>query len=182
MALASTDSHHYEQQGRYTGSVQLSDEEYKINGVGVRDHAWGWGARAGIRNWLWASAQFSEDHAFNVFQITLENGADIHYGYVYRGGDNTYLRRSRLVAHYAKPLQTPTAFQLELEDRRGGQLHADARVLNVFNISHQERNKQGYHFFCANEYESNGQKGYGHSNFFWRRNAWRPDDRTVIKP
>ena len=181
-ALAKTNSHHYEQQGRYTGSVRVGSDHHTINGVGVRDHAWGWGARAGIKNWHWASAQFDQRFAFNVFQLSLADGRDIHYGYVYRGGENVYLRRSRLNSSYANTNQTPESFEVELETRSGESLVSAARVLNSFNISHQELNKQGYHFFCAAEYESEGLKGYGHANFFWKNNACRPVNREVTGP
>lgn len=178
-ALAETNSHHYEQQGRYSGTVRVAGVETEVNAVGVRDHAWGWGARAGIKSWLWASAQFNPQLAFNVFHIALGDGRDIHYGYICRGEGNIFLRSSRLTAQYAHLGQAPTAFQVELEGLSGEPLMATANVMNAFNISHQERNKQGYHYFCATEYESGGQRGYGHANFHWRKNEQRPIDWTV---
>ncbi len=181
-ALAETNSHHYEQQGRYTGTARVAGVETRINGVGVRDHAWGWGARAGIRGWLWASAQFSSQLAFNAFHVALGDGRDIRYGYIYRGEENVFLRRSRLTAQYAQQGQAPAAFQIELEACSGEPLQATAEVMNAFDISHQERNKQGYHYFCAAEYESGGQRGYGHANFHWRKNEQRPADWTVKTP
>jgi hypothetical protein len=180
-ALAETNSHHYEQQGRYRGSVRVAGERHQVNAVGVRDHAWGWGARAGIRSWHWASAQFSTDFAFNVFQVALGDGRNIHYGYVYRGEDNLFLHRSRLVAEYAQRGQAPAAFRAELETQSGERLSAGAQIINAFNISHQERNKQGYHYFCATDYLCDGRQGYGHSNFYWCNNENRPGDWTVTQ-
>ncbi len=98
---------------------------------------------------------------------------------MYKGQDNLYLCRSRLVPEYAQRGQAPCAFRVELETRSGEQLSATARIVNAFNISHQERNKQGYHYFCATEYRCAGQPGYGHSNFYWRDNENRPGDWTV---
>jgi hypothetical protein len=181
-ALAETNSHHYEQQGRYLGTVRVGGVETPVHGVGVRDHAWGWGARAGIQSWLWASAQFSPQLAFNAFQIALGDGRDIHYGYVWRGERNIFLRSSRLSAQYAPYGQAPAAFQVELEDRSGETVQANAKVMNAFNISHQERNKQGYHYFCATEYECGGLRGYGHANFHWHKNEQRPTDWKVTMP
>ena len=180
-ALAETNSHHYEQQGRYEGKVMVAGTKYDVSGIGVRDHAWGWGARAGIRGWLWASAQFGEDLAFNTFHVNLGDERDVLYGYLFRGDDNLFLRRSRLVAQYTQPGQAPAEFRTELETRSGDQLSASARVRNAFNISHQERNKKGYHYFCATEYDCDGRTGYGHSNFYWRNNAHRPGDWTVTQ-
>jgi hypothetical protein len=181
-ALAETSSHHYEQQGRYAGTVRVAGAETRVHAVGVRDHAWGWGARAGIQRWLWASAQFSPQLAFNAFHLTLEDGRDVSYGYVWRGEENHFLRSSRLAAQYSDQGQAPNAFQVELEDMSGETLAANARVMNAFNISHQERNKQGYHYFCASEYETGGLRGYGHANFHWRKNEQRPTDWKITMP
>ena len=178
-ALAETSSHHYEQQGTYRGTVRIDGRETPVAAVGVRDHAWGGGARAGIRNWLWASAQFSDDFAFNAFHVGLGDGRDIHYGYIFRGGGNVFLRRSRLVPDYARTGQAPAGFHVELEGQGGERVAAEAQVVNAFNISHQERNKQGYHYFCATEYRSEGQPGHGHANFFWCDHAARPGDWEV---
>jgi len=178
-ALAETKSHHYEQQGRYAGQVRVGGTTYNVNGVGVRDHAWGWGARAGIKCWLWASAQFSPDFAFNVFQVALADGRNIQYGYIYRGDDNLFLARARLEAEYSAKGKAPVAFGAELMGRSGEQLSATARIINAFNTSFQERNKQGYHYFCATEYLCQGQRGYGYSNFHWREDRFRPEVWTV---
>ncbi|MCH8862843.1 MAG: hypothetical protein IID51_10075 [Proteobacteria bacterium] len=177
--LADTKSHHYEQQGRYTGRVRVGETTYEVNGVGVRDHAWGWGARAGIKCWLWASAQFSPDFAFNVFQVALADGREIQYGYIYRGDENFFLASARLEAEYSAKGKAPAAFRADLVSRSGEKLSATARIINAFNTSFQERNKQGYHFFCATEYDCEGLKGYGYSNFHWREDRFRPEIWTV---
>lgn len=181
LVLAKTDSHHYEQQGRYSGRVSVGGEDIPVRGIGVRDHAWGWGARAGIRNWIWASAQFSDDFAFNGFQITLADGRGAHFGYIWRGQGNEFLQRSTMTASYAARGQAPAAFTVELEGRDGGRAAAEGTVLNAFNISHQERNKQGYHYFCATHYRSGELTGYGHANFHWRDAGCRPEDWTVTR-
>ena len=178
-ALARTDSHHYEQQGRYAGTVRVGHERYPVAAVGVRDHAWGWGARARITRWIWASAQFGPAFAFNGFQISLEDGRDVHYGYIWRGSHNDFLQRSRMSARYGSMGQAPAGFSVELEGRSGDRVCAEASVLNAFNVSHQERNKQGYHYFCATEYDADGSKGFGHANLHWRNKASRPGEWTV---
>jgi len=181
-ALAETSSHHYEQQGRYRGTARIGGAETAVAAVGVRDHAWGWGARAGIRNWLWASAQFDDNFAFNVFHVGLGDGRDIHYGYLYSGAANVFLQRSRLNPTFARTGQTPVGFDVELEARDGCHASAKACVVNAFNVSHQERNKQGYHYFCATEYECGGRPGHGHANVFWRNRGARPGDWEVTGP
>jgi len=178
-ALATTNSHHYEQQGRYTGSVRVAGIEERIDAVGTRDHAWGWGARAGIRRWLWTSAQFGADLAFNTFQVGLGDGRDVLFGYLYQGDRNVFLRGCRSLTRYAGRGNAPAGFDLALDTRAGARLEASVQVVNAFDISHQERNKQGFHFFCASEFLCNGRRGHGYTNIFWRGRALRPGDWTV---
>lgn len=181
-ALSSTNSHHYEQQGRYTGAVRVDGKQFPVRAVGARDHAWGWGARAGIRRWLWASAQFSPTFAWNTFQVRLGDGRDILYGYVFRGTTNEFLRASRTCAAYAAKGRSPERMDIELDGRDGDRVIASGRVLNAFNTSFQEHNKTGYHFFCFTEYECEGNRGYGQSNFHWRNNDDCPRDWYVEMP
>lgn len=180
--LADTNSHHYEQQGRYRGMARVGGETWQVQGMGARDHAWGWGARAGIRRWVWASAQFSERFAFNTAQITLADGRDILYGYVYRSRTNELVRRSHVRAAYAPRGSAPSKLEVQFQAPGSGVVAATARVLNACNISHQERNKQGFRYFCAAEFQCEGQVGYGQANLFWRKPGDRPEDWSVVLP
>ena len=178
-ALAKSNSHHYEQQGRYRGSVRVGGETFQVQGLGARDHAWGWGARAGIRRWVWASAQFAEHFAFNSFQVTLGDGSDILYGYIFRGKTNDLVQRSRIHPAYAPRGHAPTSLQLEIAAASGDKLSATGRMLNAFNVSHQERNKTGYHYFCATEFTCEGHLGHGQCNIYWRKAEDLPAEWSV---
>lgn len=178
-ALAKSDSHHYEQQGRYRGAVRVGSETIQVQGLGARDHTWGWGARGGIRRWAWASAQFSERFAFNTSQVTLADGSEILYGYIFRGKTNDLVRRARLRTVYGPRGQTPASHLMEIEAASGDKLAATGRTMNAFNVSHQERNWQGFHYFCTTEFTCEGQVGHGHCNVSWRKEAERPEDWSV---
>ncbi len=180
-ALSQTSSHHYEQQGRYTGSVRVGDEHYPIDATGARDHAWGWGNRAGIRRWIWASGQCSDDLAWNSFQITLGNGQEVLYGYIFRGQENEFVRCAKTITNYASVSKAPKSFSVGIEGRNGDRLAATGRILNAFSTSFQERNKTGYHYFCFTEYECEGKSGYGQSNFHWRLEEDRPVEWSIIQ-
>jgi hypothetical protein len=178
-ALEKTNSHHYEQQGSYRGEVRVGDKRYTIRGIGARDHAWGWGARAGIRRWTWASAQFSPQLAFNTFHVTLPDNREVLYGYIWRGKENELIRASTLELQYARKGQAPASLALEIEGRNGGRVAARAKVLNAFNVSFQERNKTGYHYFSAGEYECEGLTGWGQINVHWQKREDRPEHWMV---
>jgi len=180
-ALSQTSSHHYEQQGRYTGSVRVGDQRHTINAVGARDHAWGWGNRAGIRRWIWASGQCSDQLAWNSFQITLGDGRDVLYGYIYRGGENEFIRSAKTNVTYAPTGKAPESFGVTIEGHNSGNLSATGRILNAFSTSFQERNKTGYHYFCFTEYQCAGKAGYGQSNFHWRLEEDKPREWLVVQ-
>jgi len=181
-ALSQTSSHHYEQQGHYTGTVRVAGENHAINAVGARDHAWGWGNRAGIRRWLWASGQCSNQLAWNSFQITLGDGRDILYGYIFRGKENEFIRSARTATTYGDVGRAPKTLEVALEGRNGSKLSATSHMLNAFSTSFQERNKTGYHYFCFAEYQCEGKTGYGQTNVHWRLEEDRPKEWTVVQP
>lgn len=90
------------------------------------------------------------------------------------------VRSSRLRAVCGAWSKPRTSFFLELESGTGAGLAASARVINnAFNISHQERMKQGYHYFWATEYVCEVQVRYGQSDLHWRRAADCPRDWSV---
>jgi hypothetical protein len=101
------------------------------------------------------------------------------FGYVYQGDRNVFLRGCRSLTRYAGRGNAPAGFDLALDTRTGARLEASVQVVNAFDISHQERNKQGFHFFCASEFLCNGRRGHGYTNIFWRGRALRPGDWNV---
>jgi hypothetical protein len=181
-AMFKTNSHHYEQQGRYRGMVRAGDQTWQVQGLGAREHSWGRDASDGVRRWIWASAQFSERFAFNTLQATLGDGQEILYGYIFRGRTNDLVRRSKIRTAYTPRGSAPSKLELQIQSPGGNVVTATARTLNAFNISHQERNKQGFHYLCPAEFHCEGQVGYGQANLFWRKKEDRAEDWSIALP
>ena len=172
-------SRHYQQQGRYRGVVRVGKDSIPVQGLGSRDHGWGADARPGMRRWLAASAQFSEKLAFQVLQMTLADGRDLLFGYVFRGARNEALVRSRLSASYSLRNGAPSSGNLELATASGERLTAVLRVLSAFNNSYQERSQQGFRFLCAAEYQMETQTGFGRLHSYWSGIKSRPEEWRI---
>ena len=178
---ASAASHHYQQQGRYRGVVRVGKDSIPVQGFGARDHGWGPDARAGVRRWVSASAQFSERLAFQSLQLTLADGRDLLFGYIFRGAHNEAVLRSRLSATYAMRHSAPSGCTLELGTAGGERLATVVRVLNAFNNSFQERSLPGFRFSCAAEFQMENQTGYGRLATYWSGMKDRPEE-WLIEP
>jgi len=174
-------SHHYQQQGRYRGVVRVGKDSIPVQGLGGRDHGWGPDARAGVRRWVSASAQFSENLAFQSLQISLADGRDLLFGYLFRGTHNDAVLRSRLAASYGMRHGAPSGCTLELGTEGGQRITAVARALNAFNTSFLERCQPGFHFSCAAEFQMENLTGYGRLDACWRGMKERPE-QWLIEP
>lgn len=111
---------HFDQTGRFTGSVTLRGEEVPIDCVSTMDHSWGPRPERGAPNMTWLHAHFSEDLAFHaIFSFDpRENGTHLSltHGYVVERG-----RVSGLKAGTGKVRRTrdryTTSVELSLVDR-----------------------------------------------------------------
>jgi len=159
----------------------VGKESIPVQGLGARDHAWGQDARAGVRRWVSASAQFTEKLALQSLLMTLADGRELLFGYVFRGAHNDALQRSRLSASYGMRHASPAGCALELDTAGGERLSAVARVLNAFNTSFQEGCQPGFQFSCAAEFQMDNQTGYGRLNAYWSGIKERPEE-WVIAP
>jgi hypothetical protein len=174
-------SRHYQQQGRYRGVVRVGKDSIPVQGLGGRDHGWGPDARLGLRRWFSASAQFSEKLAFQTLQMTLADGRELLFGYVFHGAHNDAVLRSRVSASYDMRHAAPSGCTLELGTVGGERLSAVVRALNAFNTSFQERSQPGFRFSCAAEFQMDNQTGHGRLNTYWTGTRERPE-QWVIEP
>jgi hypothetical protein len=172
-------SRHYQQHGRYRGVVRVGKDSIPVQGLGSRDHSWGADVRPGLRRWLSASAQFSEKLAFQAHQMTLADGRDLLFGYVFRGARNDAVICSRLSASYALRHGAPSGGNLELGTAGGERLSAVVRVVNAFNASYQERSQPGFRFSCAAEFQMENQTGFGRLNACWSGMKTRPEEWRI---
>ena len=74
---------HYEQLVAGSGSIRVGDDEFEINGYGLRDHSWGprfWQAPFYYR---WLTANFGDDFGFMGSRVARRDGEGSRGGFVW---------------------------------------------------------------------------------------------------
>jgi hypothetical protein len=77
---------HYEQLVAGKGSIRVGDEEWEIDGFGLRDHSWGpryWQAPWYYR---WLTANFGDDFGFMGSRVAKRDAEGTRGGFVWEGG------------------------------------------------------------------------------------------------
>jgi hypothetical protein len=78
---------HYEQLVAGKGVIRVGDEEFEIDGYGLRDHSWGpryWQAPWYYR---WLTANFGRDFGFMGSRVAKRDGAGTRGGFVWQDGE-----------------------------------------------------------------------------------------------
>lgn len=77
---------HYEQLVEATGTIRIDDEEWHMNGCGLRDHSWGpryWQAPWYYR---WLTANFGPELGFMASRVARKDGPGTRGGFVWENG------------------------------------------------------------------------------------------------
>lgn len=120
-------SEHLEQFGRITGSLLMEGREYRIHGLGERDHSWGVREWNAPKMWIWLNCQFNERCALNVTKLIID-GTEIDAGYFFDGAVNRPLVRASIATDYAQD-GSPDSLRMQLTDKDGRGYDIGAEVL-----------------------------------------------------
>ena len=129
-------SEHYEQFGKATGTIEIDGEMFEIEGLGERDLSHGvreWGSP---KMWMWINSEFSEDEAFNITKLSVEEG-DIDAGYFYMNSVNEPLIKSDIDVEFNNGI--PSKFQMSLFDKDGSKYSVAGEVIRFGMIPVDER-------------------------------------------
>src|SRR5262245_63201808 len=92
---------HYEQHMAVSGSIRVGDEEWKVDGFGLRDHSWGpryWQAPWWYR---WLTANFGDDFGFVVSIVASRDGGRRIGGMVLRDGEYEHISEAKISTTWA---------------------------------------------------------------------------------
>ncbi|CAB4550687.1 unannotated protein [freshwater metagenome] len=87
---------HYEQLIKARGTIRVGDQEWEINGFGLRDHSWGpryWQAPWYYR---WLTANFDENLGFMMSRVAKKDGPGSRGGFVWEDGQMHYCDHAEL--------------------------------------------------------------------------------------
>ncbi len=93
---------HYEQLIQAHGTIRVGEQEWEINGNGLRDHSWGpryWQAPWYYR---WLTANFGKDLGFMASRVAKKNGPGTRGGFVWGDGQMHYCDHVELSTDFAQ--------------------------------------------------------------------------------
>lgn len=169
-------SRHFDQVGEYQGWISLNGEQIKISTLGMRDHMWGWGARAQLRSYIILWSLFSPDFVTNVAMLSFMDGRQQLCGYIHQGTNRAILQSARLDITWSerrwKSIETARAL---LTDARGHSVELRGRPLGIIDTSHWWLHRHDHMLLSMAEYECRGFTGYGCLNWSFRTVEDRPN-------
>lgn len=152
-------SEHYEQFGKALGTITIDEGVFEINGLGERDLSRGvreWGSP---KMWMWINCEFSEDEAFNITKLSVEEG-DIDAGYFYINSVNEPLIKSDINLEFNNGL--PSKFQMTLFNKKGEEYPVNGEVIRFGMIPVDEKMIL---IETLSKYDWEGKEGYGVAEF-----------------
>jgi hypothetical protein len=169
---------HFEQTGRVSGTIRLGDEQWAVDGFGVRDKSWGprtWqspsgtAAKAGgpaaveqgcFLNWF--SMNFGADLALGGACGRTADGTFRGKGWIQRDGETLDLDDVSITTEYdpTNPL-LHTAVQLRGTDSRGSAIVVDGTVLTICPTKIPRRDGVTFVNEGLARFETAGRVGFG---------------------
>lgn len=168
-------SQHFDQFGRYTGTVWIGAEEVRIDALGFRDRMWGWGAR---RQWvsyvvLWAG--FEPGLVANLSIQNFADGSRGLCGYIFRDGERSIAQHARVEIEWdCRRWRSVANVHVDLTDRAGRRLQYSGIPMGISDTSHHWKHRRDHMLFSVGRYRCEGQTGHGVMNWAFLNEAARP--------
>jgi hypothetical protein len=120
----------FEQAGRFTGTVWVSGDEYRVDAGGGRERRWGSLDWQSPRMWRRIAARFGDDLALGAFRGVVDDRV-LEGGWLWRDGRRTRLTRFDLTTECEPGSYRHRALRAALADADGRSLEVSAEVLSL---------------------------------------------------
>lgn len=169
-------SQHFDQFGRYTGTVWSAGKAYPVNALGFRDRMWGWGARRHWTSYIVMWAGFSEDLVANVSIQNFADGSQGLCGYILQDGQRSLARHARVeLQWHPHRWRTVQNAVIHIEDRLGRKVDLTGVPLGVSDTSHRWKHRRDHMLFGLGTYRCGSAVGHGVMNWAFLTEALRPN-------
>jgi hypothetical protein len=176
-AQADMRSHHFDQLGRYTGTIWVDETALAIDTLGFRDRMWGWGGRKHWRSYVILWSAFDEGCIANLAIQRFDDGRQALAGYLLRDGQPSLLRRAAVEVEWnRRRWKTIARVDAEVEDSRGRMLQFSGRPQGVLDTSHRWAHRSDHMLFSVGEYQCGDRVGHGVMNWAFANEAERPHE------
>jgi hypothetical protein len=137
---ASVGKGHFEQAGRWTGSITVDRTVHQLTDArGNRDKSWGPRRWGGPTMWRWFSINIGDDVAFGGIRIDTDVG-NLHRGWVWRDGTATSVAEWRVRTELAGDDLTQRVVHLSVLDKAGRSHELRGDLLRVAPLARAGRN------------------------------------------
>ena len=165
-------SHHFDQLGRYSGSVWIEGREFTIDALGFRDRMWGWGGRKHWQSYLIMWAAFSEDCVANVAVQRFDDGRQALAGYLHLDGSSSLLQRATVdVDWHPNRWKTVERVTTRVQDALGRSFEFTGRPRGILDTAHRWPQRNDHMLFSVGEYRHGDLTGHGVMNWAFSTEA-----------
>ena len=170
---------HYEQPGRYQGTIRLGETTYAVDAYGMRDRSWShrsqFGAdihNSGAVSGGYTYATADDRNAFHLITMAFTPGEYLQiHGYFLHNGEWAKLRSgTRRVLERDAATGAPTRVLIEAEDELGRRFRAEGHCLNKIGL---HLNPNLFTWNCLTHWQFDGVEGYGEDHDNWTASGAR---------
>jgi hypothetical protein len=135
---------HYEQLIEAAGTISIGDQEWSIQGSGLRDHSWGpryWQAPWYYR---WLTASFGKDFGFMASRVAKQNGPGTRGGFVWESGTLHYCDHAEVATEFVGDESYHQRVTGLLRSSRSGQeWRFSGEVMNLIPLRNRRQDPDG---------------------------------------
>jgi hypothetical protein len=159
---------HYEQHVKGTGRIRVGDQEWTIDGLGLRDHSWGPRYWQAIHYYRWLPMNFSPEFGVMVMLMGRRDGSISTLGIVLRDNEYVPIEEVRIQSEWDKfHNQTGMTIWAKTADR---EYEIKGRVLSLVPLRNRRAKPDGEMLITRiaegmTEFTCDGQVGYGMSEY-----------------
>jgi len=159
---------HYEQHIGGRGTIKVGDQEWKVEGFGLRDHSWGPRYWQAIYSYRWLPMNFDKDFAMMVSVIEGEGGGVIKSGMVLVENEYSMITDARIKTDWDENYyQTGMKIWVKTAER---EYDIEGRVVSLIPLRNRRKTPDGETLHTRitegmTEYRCEGKVGYGMSEY-----------------
>ena len=159
---------HYEQHIGGRGSIRVGDREWRVEGLGLRDHSWGPRYWQAIRSYRWLPMSFDRGFAMMVSIVSGARGDAVAGGMVLRDGEYTPITGARIETEWNESwYQTAMRIHASTADR---DYEIEGSVVSLIPLRNRRTTPEGEVLHTRitegmTEFRCDGQVGWGMSEY-----------------
>jgi len=158
---------HFEQHMHVTGSVQVGDDVYEVDGYGLRDHSWGPRHWQAIHQYEWLTLNFGPDLAAMVSVVQRDQAGEQRSagGVIVREGEFERIVEATVEAEYEDNGSFHKSVTAHIKTESGEEHTITGTVQNFIPLRNRRSEQETYIGEGMTEWKLGDRTGYGLSEF-----------------